>query len=617
MTCIPHVCSASHFVDVSMESDPSGAAKFFVVTGTDAAHCSGKHSFGVMLLLCMMDANRNTVLLVWGHFADNENEATWNALTGFVAACVPKLNVANVTVVRDGAASITNALNNHLKNARRLYCVKHASEASGREVRGAGIIKEYMYVDLALCCSVIDQQWQADHSTPVALKDYLLKSVIPDTQRLLASFATIGGHMDATLSDRSDSGNLAKVEPRHTNAFAESNMKAAMIDGSRFMPPVQMTIQTAITATRKMMAFAKTASESTAAVPPQVAKLLANLEAQAEKTQQTKVAILPGLVACAHVYPRLDLGNMNYLCNLNTKTCACGFPALTKFPCVCMAIMVKAIPHVQLLPLVDEQDRTTFWQEQYAFDFAACMLSKSNVWRGRATPLNMPGAIPRKAGRPPTARKKSALERLAGSGTAAARGAAGAAPARSATVYRCGKCGMPKKGHVCGGAPSGRERVGAARVAETVECNYGLQQWYLWRCVWPRCLLGLLCNSVEVVWVFAKSNQIKSGLRTSNQIQKPHVRGSTSHQEATYRPSRATCGRRLFRGPIQHRSWEPDARAPARGGDALGVGPARLAVAKGQEERVVRSTQERQRVDRRHAHHTRRGYVLVRLGNNS
>ena len=44
------------------------------------------------------------------------------------------------------------------------------------------------------------------------------------------------------------------------------------------------------------------------------------------------------------------------------------------------------------------------------------------------------------------------------------------------------------------------ERVGAARVAETVECNYGLQQCYLWGCVWPRCLLGILCNSVEVVW---------------------------------------------------------------------------------------------------------------------
>jgi len=69
--------------------------------------------------------------------------------------------------------------------------------------------------------------------------------------------------MDATVSVRFDPGNLAKIEPRHCNSFAESNMKAAIDDGSRFMPPVQMTIQTAITATRKMMEFAKKALECT------------------------------------------------------------------------------------------------------------------------------------------------------------------------------------------------------------------------------------------------------------------------------------------------------------------------------------------------------------------
>jgi len=77
------------------------------------------------------------------------------------------------------------------------------------------------------------------------------------------------------------------------------------------------------------------------------------------------VTILPGLALCEHVYPQLDLGSnsMNHLCNLNTKTCGCGFTALTKFPCLCMAILVKAIPHAQLLPLVDEQDKTPFWQK--------------------------------------------------------------------------------------------------------------------------------------------------------------------------------------------------------------------------------------------------------------
>ena len=203
-----------------------------------------------------------------------------------------------------------------------------------------------------------------------------------------------------------------------------------------------MTMQTAVTATRKMMEFAADAAKCTAPLSPQVQRMLSNLEAKAEKTHRTKVEVLRGTTMCGHVYPRIDQGNISYLCNLTTKSCACGMTALTGFPCLCMAILVKAIPHAQLLPLVAEQDTAAFWKKQYSFDFASCMLSKANVWCGRATPLNLPGAIPKKAGRPSTSRKKSKIERAAG------RVPAGAEH-RPRKVYNCKKCGLPKKGHTC------------------------------------------------------------------------------------------------------------------------------------------------------------------------
>ena len=92
----------------------------------------------------------------------------------------------------------------------------------------------------------------------------------------------------------------------------------------------------------------------------------------------------------------------------------------------------------------------TFNSHQYSFDFASCMLSKANVWCGRATPLNSPGAIPKKAGRPSTARKKSAIERAAGRVPAGAE-------LRPRKVYYCKKCGLQEGAYMP--SPGGRKLV--------------------------------------------------------------------------------------------------------------------------------------------------------------
>ena len=241
----------------------------------------------------------------------------------------------------------------------------------------------------------------------------------------------------------------ATLEPRHTSAFVESNNGAALRDGSRSMDPVSMTLQVATTWTKRLMNHKSEADSCQDPVPPQVNKLLADLRQRAEDgvaNQTSKVDLLPAMTICGHVRPRTDLGNITYLCNLTTKTCACGFYQLTRFPCIEFAMLMKAHGRLSdwLLPLVGEQDRTPYWQKQYNFDFASRMVSPADVWFGGTSPLQMPGALPRKAGRPRTARIQSPIEKRQ-------RLRADGADKGPRKVYRCKKCGQPKKNHVCSG----------------------------------------------------------------------------------------------------------------------------------------------------------------------
>ena len=440
---------APHFVRLAMaredENDEDSAFKFFLVCGADATHVS-HISAGMNFLLVMVDANRNTVPLAWAHFADNESDATWLSFMQWAKINLPELDADNVTLVRDGSKSISKARSAEFSETHGLYCVRHASEAAQHTVSGGAIASEYVKLALALTTSSQDHVKQ--NSTPQALIDYINRAAIPDGQRLLAQFGILGGHVDATFSDRRGVGVDATFEPRHTASFVESNNWSAIADGSRSFEPVAATLQTAMTWTKRMMANQLAAQGCLDLVPPQVEKLLKHLRKMADDgvaNHTTKVELLPGPSVCGHVKPRLDLGGMSFLCNLNTKTCACGFSRLTGFPCPEMAILAKAMGRLDWLRtrLVNEQDKTRYWQSQYDFDFAACMPSPAEVWHGAVDmTLLMPGALPRKAGRPKVARHKSPMEkksktRLDGSDK------------KPRNIYKCKACGQPKKGHTC------------------------------------------------------------------------------------------------------------------------------------------------------------------------
>jgi hypothetical protein len=206
------------------------------------------------------------------------------------------------------------------------------------------------------------------------------------------------------------------------------------------------------------MAHQVEADKCTTAVPPQVVKLLNDLKARAESgvaDQTSTVKRLAGRSICAHVRPRTDLGNMEHLCNLTTMSCSCGFYNLTKFPCIEMAMLCKACGRIdQLDTLVSEQDTKPYWRAQYAFDFVACMVAPANVWMAAPSPLEMPGGMRRKAGRPPTGRRiLSPIEKARKRKAADDEGPAKpVAKRKSYKAQNCKKCGKPRKGHVCSGS---------------------------------------------------------------------------------------------------------------------------------------------------------------------
>ena len=446
---------AEHFVRKYMAVNILNQKKFFIVAGLDAAHCSGPGR-GCIFLLAMLDANRNTVALAWAHFSDNENNATWSEFLAFVKQHIPALDDDNVTAMRDGAKAISNGLKESFSTVRPFYCVRHAAEAAAARLGSTGSVAA-KYTELALALTEPRRDYVLANSTPTRLKDMLNRADnhgIPTDERLLSTFASKGGRMDATLSVRSATSDVAVLGPRHTNSFIEGNMAAAKADGSRRAAPVQNLLQTAITWTKRMQMHAVLAEQCSSSTPPQVERMLKNLREHADEVQRTRCTITPNGDQ-ARVWPRTDLGNMNVICTLSTRTCTCGQPGLTGFPCICMAIFCKAKgPHIKLESLVAEQDTTAFWKSTYQYDFNECMISTALVWGGAPShDLEMPAALPAPAGRPRTTRYKGRLERAAGRRP----DGADAAPRKAQT---CRKCGMLRKGHVCpgggGAGPSGQ-----------------------------------------------------------------------------------------------------------------------------------------------------------------
>ena len=164
---------------------------------------------------------------------------------------LPALDSSNVSLLRDGKKCISKSLTRHLPKPFRLYCVRHASEAAQVTVGGGQSIGE-LYTKLALALTPSAQN-HVETLMPQRLKDYIAGADIPAVQRLLAQFSILGGHVDATFSHRRGAAVGATLEPRHTSAFVEVNNGAALKDGSRSMDPVSMTLQVAITWTKRLM----------------------------------------------------------------------------------------------------------------------------------------------------------------------------------------------------------------------------------------------------------------------------------------------------------------------------------------------------------------------------
>jgi hypothetical protein len=131
--------------------------RFFLVSGADAAHTTHKVG-GMIFILVMLDANRNTVPLAWAHFADNESDETWLSFLEWVKLKLPELDADNVTLVRDGRSSISTARVAHLPQTHSLYCVRHAGEAAQVNVGGGAPIQA-AYTELALAQTIPQQQY--------------------------------------------------------------------------------------------------------------------------------------------------------------------------------------------------------------------------------------------------------------------------------------------------------------------------------------------------------------------------------------------------------------------------------------------------------------------------
>ena len=114
-------------------------------------------------------------------------------------------------------------------------------------------------------------------------------------------------------------------------------------------------------------------------------------------------------------------------------------------------MLAKAKGHLELLDeAVSEQDSTKYWGAQYDFEFLKCMPCANDVWYGEVVKtIAMPGAMPRKAGRPrKNKRIASPLEKMRAKKR---RTLAEGADTKPRGAYKCKVCGQPKKGHTCQG----------------------------------------------------------------------------------------------------------------------------------------------------------------------
>ena len=112
-----------------------------------------------------------------------------------------------------------------------------------------------------------------------------------------------------------------------------------------------------------------------------------------------------------------------------------------------MLTKAKGLPDL-LDNAVSEQDQTHYWGAQYDFEFLKCMPSANDVWFGEVDKtLAMPGAMPRKSGRPGI--QKRILSPMERRRAKAQRTLAEGADTKPRKTYKCKKCGQPKKGHTC------------------------------------------------------------------------------------------------------------------------------------------------------------------------
>lgn len=268
-----------------------------------------------------------------------------------------------------------------------------------------------------------------------------------------------GGRSQATLNTRNASKDQS-VTVRTTSQMAEVNMWSSKANDARGTEPVGMGITVVEAAVQHMMDFHQEANSCASMTPPQVTAML-NIYLEAAKGPHCKVDFHDDVrKSTARVQVHTDRQARAYnQVNLKEGTCSCGFTALTGFPCECLVAASKAAnSHRAATTHVKQPDTTPFWQMQYDFDFAACALPTAEVWNGVTTDLRMPLLLPRSAGRPKVARRKSWTDNFGSSTVGASRkpkAHAAKAPKRKkprgaiGKTYVCRSCGQPKKGHVC------------------------------------------------------------------------------------------------------------------------------------------------------------------------
>lgn len=438
-----------------------------VYAGTDCGHCWGPGG-GTMYHLVVCDANRGTIPLAWAHFAMNEGSVPWLVFMQYVAENLPLLlhMGSDVLCFRDGAAAISNAMTTHLPSMRSFYCTDHASKAAAEAVAGPEIMSAYNRIAMALTSG---RKGYAMQQAPTTLTTFLsdaTKNKFADSERFLADLQAAGGQSQATLNTRNKSKEQY-VTARTTSQMVEVNMWSSKANDARGMEPVGMGITVVEAAVKHMMDFKAAADSCLSMTPPQVTQML-EIFLETAKGPHSKVEFRGPDRTTARVQTHTNRASTAYhQVNLNARTCTCGFTALTDFPCECLVCASKAAGRARAATaLLKQQDTTPFWQAQYAFDFAACALPTEEVWNGKTSDMRMPLLLPRSAGRPRVARHTSWTDGFGSASVGASRRpkahaprpqkkkkkiagkTVGAAKAISKT-YVCGRCGQPKKGHVC------------------------------------------------------------------------------------------------------------------------------------------------------------------------